>query len=123
MVSNVLDLDRLVVRDIMTPRPKIIWLSKDDTHESIWHKIVVSRHSQFPVYEGARDNVVGVVSVKAIYANLAAGVPGEAGRPDDPAADRAGNPAVPKLLETFRQTGTHVALASNEFGTIVGMVT
>lgn len=123
MVSNVLDLDRLVVRDIMTPRPKIIWLSKQDNHESIWHKIVVSRHSQFPVYEGSRDNVVGVVSVKAIYANLAAGAPIHLG-------DLMAQPLivpetqpVPKLLDTFRQSGMHVALASNEFGTIVGMVT
>ena len=123
MVSNVLDLDRLVVRDIMTPRPKIIWLSKDDTHENIWHKVVVSRHSQFPVYQGARDNVVGVVSVKAIYANLAAGVPVQLGDLMAPPLVVPEIMAVPKLLETFRQSGSHVALASNEFGTIVGIVT
>jgi|APTNR8051073442_1049403.scaffolds.fasta_scaffold00025_19 putative hemolysin len=123
MVSNVLDLDRLVVRDIMTPRPKIIWLSKDDTHESIWHKIVVSRHSQFPVYEGTRDNVVGVVSVKSIYANLAAGVPVKLGDLMRKPLIVPETQPVPKLLETFRQTGTHVALATNEFGTLVGMVT
>lgn len=123
MVSNVLDLDRLVVRDIMTPRPKIIWLSKDDTHENIWHKVVVSRHSQFPVYQGARDNVVGVVSVKAIYANLAAGVPVHLGDLMAPPLVVPEIMAVPKLLETFRQSGSHVALASNEFGTIVGIVT
>lgn len=123
MVSNVLDLDRLVVRDIMTPRPKIIWLSKQDTHESIWHKIVVSRHSQFPVYEGSRDHVVGVVSVKAIYANLAAGVPIHLGDLMTQPLIVPETQPVPKLLDSFRQTGTHVALASNEFGTIVGMVT
>jgi putative hemolysin len=123
MVSNVLELDQLVVRDIMTPRPKIISLNKDDSHEAIWHKIVVSRHSQFPVYEGSRDHVVGVVSVKAIYANLAAGVPVRL-------ADLATKPlmvpevqSVLKLLETFRQTGNHVALVSNEFGSITGIVT
>lgn len=123
MVSNILELDQLVVRDIMTPRPKIIWLNKNDSHESIWHKIVVSRHSQFPVYEGSRDHVVGVVSVKAIYANLAAGVPVRL-------ADLATKPLmVPevqsalKLLETFRQTGNHVALVADEFGSITGIVT
>lgn len=123
MVSNVLDLDRLVVRDIMTPRPKIIWLSKQDTHEGIWHKIVVSRHSQFPVYEGSRDNVVGVVSVKAIYANLAAGAPVQLGDLMTQPLIVPETQPVPKLLDAFRQTGTHVALANNEFGTIVGMVT
>lgn len=123
MVSNVLDLDRLVVRDIMTPRPKIIWLSKDDSHDSIWHKVVVSRHSQFPVYEGSRDNVVGVVSVKAIYANVAAGAPVRLGDLVTRPLIVPETQPVPKLLETFRQASTHVALVSNEFGTIVGMVT
>lgn len=123
MVSNVLDLDRLVVRDIMTPRPKIIWLSKDDSHEGLWHKIVVSRHSQFPVYEGSRDNVVGIVSVKAIYAHVAAGAPVHLGDLMTKPLIVPESQPVPKLLEAFRQFGTHVALASDEFGTIVGMVT
>ncbi|MRR32902.1 HlyC/CorC family transporter, partial [bacterium] len=38
MVENVLQLDQLPVRNIMTPRPKIIWLRKDDSHEEVWHK-------------------------------------------------------------------------------------
>jgi len=37
--------------------------------------MVVSGHSYYPVYEKSRDHVVGVVSLKAIYANLAAGIP------------------------------------------------
>lgn len=39
MVESVLELDRLPVRDIMTPRPKIIWLNRDDLHDTVWHKI------------------------------------------------------------------------------------
>lgn len=74
IVQSALDLDRLRVREIMTPRPKIIWLNEEDSHQQVWHKIVVSRHSHFPVYRGSRDRVVGTVSLKAIYANLAAGV-------------------------------------------------
>ena len=75
MVEGVLALDRLAVRDLMTPRAKIIWISVHEPHEAIWHKIVVSGHTTFPVYDGNRDHVVGVVTVKAIYANLAAGIP------------------------------------------------
>jgi putative hemolysin len=123
LVAGVLDLDQLQVRDIMTPRAKIMWLNVEDPHESVWHKIVVSSHSYFPVYEGNRDNVVGLVSVKAIYANLAAG----AGvhlrdlmtRPLIVPATQSGS----RLLETFKQQRHHVALAADEFGGIVGLVT
>lgn len=123
MVESVLALDRLQVREIMTPRPKIIWLNRDDPHETVWHKIVVSGHSFFPVYEGNRDHVVGVVSVKAIYANLAANVGVKL-------ADLMVGPLIVpatqmviQLLEAFKQAGKHMALVTDEFGSIVGLVT
>ena len=123
IVESVLDLDRLTARDIMTPRPKVIWLNRDDSHDQIWHKIVVSNHSFFPVYEETRDNVVGVVSVKAIYANLAAG----AGvRLKDLMVKPLIVPStqnVLQLVETFKKSGKHLALVADEFGSIVGLVT
>ena len=48
IVHSALELDQLPVREIMTPRPKVIWLNQDDPHDQIWHKIVVSNHSHFP---------------------------------------------------------------------------
>jgi CBS domain containing-hemolysin-like protein len=73
VVESVLAFDRRPVQDIMTPGEKLVFLNRDDSRETVWHKIVVSAHSHFPVYEGNRDRVVGVVSVKGIDANLAAG--------------------------------------------------
>jgi len=73
MVESVLAFDQRPVQDIMTPREKLVFLNQDEPHEAVWHKIVVSGHSNFPVYATSRDRVVGVVAVKSIYANLAAG--------------------------------------------------
>ena len=123
IVESVLGLDQLTARDILTPRPKVIWLNQADPHEQIWHKIVVSGHSFFPVYEGDRDHVVGVVSVKAIYANLAAGV---GVRLKDLMVPPLVVPATQNLLqlvETFKRSGKHLALVADEFGAIVGLVT
>lgn len=123
MVSNVLGLDVLPIREIMTPRPKIIWVNRDDPHQTVWHKIVVSGHSYYPVYEGNRDNVVGFVSVKSIYANLAAGVGVKiADLTVRPLAVPASQTVI-QLLETFRKSGKHMALVADEFGSIVGLVT
>ncbi|HOC56251.1 MAG TPA: hemolysin family protein [Verrucomicrobiota bacterium] len=123
IVASVLDLDRLMVRDIMTPRPKVIWLNRNDPHETVWHKIVVSGHSFFPVYEGNRDRVVGVVSVKAIYANLAAGVGVNLKDLMVPPLIVPATQDVLQLVETFKKSGKHLALAADEFGAIVGLVT
>lgn len=123
IVASVLDLDQLLVRDIMTPRPKVIWLNRDDPHDQIWHKIVVSNHSFFPVYEGNRDHVVGVVSVKAIYANLAAGVPVNLKDLILPPLLVPATQNVLQLVETFKKTAKHLALVADEFGGIAGLVT
>lgn len=123
IVDSALELDQLPVREIMTPRPKVIWLNQDDSHDQIWHKVVVSGHSHFPVFAGDRDHTVGVVSVKAIYANLAAGV-------DVRLKDLMTAPLVVpetqtvlQLVETFKKLGKHIALVSDEFGSLVGLVT
>jgi putative hemolysin len=123
IVHSALELDQLPVRDIMTPRPKVIWLNVEDPHEQIWHKIVVSDHSHFPVYEGNRDHTVGIVSVKAIYANLAAGAGVKL-------KDLMIRPlivpetqTVLQLVETFKQSGKHIALVTDEYGSMVGLVT
>jgi putative hemolysin len=123
MIESVMALDRLPVREVMTPRPKIIFLSRDDTHEAVWHKIVVSGHSSFPVYDGNRDNVVGMVSVKSVYANLAAGLGVKLADLMTPPEVVPATQTVAQLLEVFRRTGRHVAMVADEFGGMVGMVT
>jgi putative hemolysin len=123
MVESVLSLDSLMVREIMTPRPKIVFLGRDEPSEQVWHKIVVSGHAIFPVYEGNRDNVVGIVSIKSLYANLAAGT---AARVRDLMIRPLVVPetqTVRQLLEALRRTRFHVALVADEFGGITGLVT
>lgn len=123
IVHSALQLDQLPVREIMTPRPKVIWLNQDDAHAQVWHKIVVSGHSHFPVYRGNRDNAVGVVSVKAIYANLAAGVGVNLRDLMITPLVVPESQTVLQLVETFKQSGKHIALVTDEFGSIVGLVT
>jgi putative hemolysin len=123
MMHSVLALDRLNVRQIMTQRPRIVWLSADDTHEEIWHKIVVSHHSHFPVYEGRRDQVLGVVSVKSIYANLAAGISVNLRDLLVPALVIPQMQSAIALLETLKRESRHIALATDEYGGISGLVT
>jgi putative hemolysin len=122
MVEGVLRLDELPVTEIMTRRTKIVWLNVSDTDEVNWRKIVASGHSHFPVYEGTRDNVIGMVSVKSLWANAAAGVANDLrNHLVKPLFVPTSITAV-QLLETFKQSGKHLALATDEFGSIQGLV-
>lgn len=123
MVESVLSLDSLTVREIMTPRPKIVFIGRDEPPEQVWHKIVVSGHSIFPVYEGSRDHIVGIVSIKSLYANMAAGASALV-------RDLMVKPfvvpetqTVRQLLEALRHQRFPIALVADEFGGIAGLVT
>ncbi len=122
MIDRVMALDRVPLRDLMTPRAKIIWINASDAHETIWHKIVVSGHTSFPVCEQNRDHAVGMITVKAIYANLAAGTTAKVADLMTPPLVVPASQSASALLEKFKQTGKHVALVADEFGGITGLV-
>jgi putative hemolysin len=123
MMEGVIGFEKLVAYDIMIPRPKIIWIEKDAKHEEVWPAIMRSTQGVFPVYQGRRENLVGVVSIKDIYGQLAT----------QKTVDFASIMKVPLLvpetqkasvlLETFRKTGQRAALVLDEFGSVMGMVT
>jgi putative hemolysin len=123
LVERAFELDQLTVHDLRTPRSRIIWLKVDDSSEANWRKVVVSGHTHFPVYQGTRDNVLGIVSVKALFANLALTGSAEVKNLLTDPVVVPFSMSVTKLLEAFKQTGKHVALVTDEFGGIDGLVT
>ncbi len=123
MVEGVLSLDKLLVTAIMTPRAKIVFLNIDDNEETNWRKIVTGGHSYFPVYQKNRDQVVGMVSVKALWANSAIGLPTALKNLLVPPLIAPESMTVLQLLEQFKKTGRHTAVVSDEFGAVQGLVT
>lgn len=123
MVEGVLALDQLAVTAIMTPRPKIVYLNVDDPEEVNWRKIVTSGHSYFPVYQANRDQVIGMVAVKALWAHSAIGLPTTLKNLLIPPLFVPDTHKVLQLLEQFRQTGRHIAVVTDEFGAVQGVVT
>jgi putative hemolysin len=123
MVEGVLGLDHLPVTALMTPRPKIVWLNIDDSDEVNWRKIVASGHSHFPVYHETRDQVLGMVAVKALWAHSAIGLPTHLKNLLTPPLIVPETMMAMQLLESFKKTGKHTALVADEFGSFQGMVT
>jgi putative hemolysin len=122
MVHGALSLDLITADRLMTPSNRVVWLSLDDSDEVNWRKVVASGHTWFPVFRGSPDRPLGVVSVKRLWANLS--LAGSASIKDlltEP-------PTVPPqctgthLLEKFRKDKIHIALVTDEFGRVRGVV-
>lgn len=123
MVEGVLRLDERPVTEIMTRRSSIVWLNIHDSDEVNWRKIVASGHSHFPVFEGTRDQIIGMVSVKALWANVAIGLPNNLRSHLEKPLFVPETITAVQILETFKKRGKHLALVTDEFGGIQGLVT
>ncbi|MBQ3599779.1 MAG: DUF21 domain-containing protein [Lachnospiraceae bacterium] len=66
MISNIIEMDEKVVRDIMTRRQKIVALDGNLTVEEAIKVMMEKSYSRFPVYIGDIDNIVGIVFWKDI---------------------------------------------------------
>jgi len=122
MVEGVLRLDDRPVTGIMTRRTRIVWLNIGDSDEANWGKIATSGHSHFPVYEGTRDNVIGMVSVKALWATVAAGLSSSLRAQLAPPLFVPSTINAAQLLESFKKSGIHIALVTDEYGSVQGLV-
>ena len=122
MVEGVFDLGDRRVESLMTHRSDVIALDLNDPVSDNLQKMIRSGRSNFPVYEGDLDHIVGMVSVKDVLARMV-----EGGSPDIRAA--VTKPlfapeaiSVLKLLELFKGTGLHIALVTDEYGGIQGVI-
>ncbi len=123
MVERVFRLADRRVSALITPRPEVVALDIDDAQEENWRIMIESGHSHFPVYREDLDNILGTVSVQGVWARMATGVkPDLAQMLEQPLFVPESVPAL-KVLEQFKQSGTQFALATDEYGSIQGVIT
>ena len=119
MLSGVIQLNELKVRDVMVPRVDIVAFEVHDNPEVLRDLMRAKRLSKIPVYDEDIDHAMGLVYAKDLFL-----------RPDELLEDLV-RPVefVPELitltqlLRHFRETGTALALAVDEYGGVVGLVT
>ena len=123
MLYGVLTLGERHIRSIMTPRPEITWVDMEDTPAEIRDTVRQSPHSVYPVRRSSTDEVLGVVYGKDIMAVLP-----EAGDFDlngilQPPVFVQDSVGILRLMEVLRATRAKIALITEEYGSVVGLVT
>src|SRR5260370_3270478 len=122
LVFNVLDLRDRVVRDIMTPRGEIVYLSVEDDFDTNVKKAIESRHTRFPLCRDNLDNTIGLIHIKELLPMMRDPHPDLLKIKRDLIALPHMIPLV-KLLKLFLGKHAHLQLVVDEFGGTVGMVT
>ena len=123
MIEGVLRLDERRVDGLMTPRTQIVWLDVDDPPETLRQKIETSGFSRFPVCQGNLENVQGTVRAKELLVQSLACQPLDLRAIVQPALFVHETTTALRLLELFREHKRHIALVTDEFGSIQGLIT
>jgi putative hemolysin len=123
MVEAVLGLDRLRVRELMTPRNEIVWLDADTPPDQLTGTILASGHSHFPLFRSRRDNLLGVIDLRDVMRAIHAGESPDLVALAKPPVLVPPTQPVLLLLDTFRKATSTFAVVADEFGGITGVVT
>ena len=127
MIRGVIALDAVRVAAIMTPRTKMVAIAVATPWEEAIRIAAESGHTRLPVWDRSPDDVVGVLHIRDVLSRLTAG---------DTAAAAPGirpllrppwfvpeSMSVQKLLREFQRGKTHLAVVTDEFGGVSGLVT
>lgn len=123
MVESVFRLGDRRVSVLMTPRPDVVAIDLENPPEENWRRMVESGHVYFPVYREHLDNLLGIVSVRNLWARMIAGEPPDLSKAIEPALFVPESVLALTVLEEFKTSGARIALITDEYGSIQGLVT
>jgi len=123
MLEGVFQLGDLPVRAIMTPRPDVEWLSKHDTREDVLQNLATVRHSRLLLCGEELDDIVGMVRMRDLMNQLAAGRPIDLEAACSQVLTIHESTTALRLLELFRNAPSHLAVVLDEYGSLEGVVT
>nr|WP_321356111.1 CNNM domain-containing protein [uncultured Draconibacterium sp.] len=124
IIQNLLRLENMQVKNIMTPRSVVFKLDENQTLGEIFTAYNPFQFSRIPVYNENTDNITGFILKDAILENIAADKHGrqavEIRRKIFFVEDSL---SVAGLLDKLILEKQHMTMVADEFGTVVGLVT
>lgn len=125
MITKVLKLYDLRAKDIMTPRTSVFAVDINDEITDILDEIIEERYSRVPVYDKDIDNIIGVLHVKDIFAQVRKGnleLVNLRGLIKEPYFIHEYKP-IDKLLIEMQKDRNHMGLIIDEYGGFAGILT
>lgn len=122
MIEGVFQVGELSARDILLPRAQIDWIDINAPLSQIIADVVKTGHSRFPVFEGNRDQVIGILLAKDLLRHFT--------EKDfqirdwlRPAVFIPESKRLSVLLKDFRNNRNHLAIVVDEYSGVAGMIT
>ncbi|MDW8336840.1 MAG: transporter associated domain-containing protein [Tepidimonas sp.] len=122
MLEGVIRIADMTARDVMVAAARMDALDIQAPYPELLNTVIDTGHSRFPVYDGERDNIIGILLAKDLLKlqrapelNLRALL--------RPAVFVPESKPLNDLLREFRANRNHLAIVIDEFGRVAGLVT
>lgn len=128
MIEGVFQVAEMSARDVMVPRAQMDAINIDESPDTFLPFMLDKAHSRYPVYEGSRDNVIGVLLAKDLLQFYKEEAPEhrEAFNVRSvlrPAVFIPESKRLNVLLHDFRVNRNHLAIVVDEYGGVAGLIT
>jgi CBS domain containing-hemolysin-like protein len=124
LIQSVVAFGDKTVREVMTPRPRIVAISQDASLEELRQLVISEQYSRIPAYEHDIDSIIGFVHVRDMFEvdedRRAVRKVREIMRPIRAVPE---SKAVNDLLREMQEEGAHMAVVVDEYGSTAGIVT
>ena len=123
LVDNIFDFAERNAREVMIPRTDMVCLYTEDSFEKNLEVALTEQLTRFPICAPDKDNIIGFVHIKDLFAAVASGE-----KPEVQSIARK-IIAVPEsmplsnLLKLLQKHRSQIALVVDEYGGTSGMVT
>ena len=122
MLEGVIRMADMTAGDVMVPAGRMDQLDIASDYDELLHVVIDTGHSRFPMYEGQRENVIGILMAKDLL---------KLQRSPDlnlrtllrPAVFVPESKGLNELLRDFRSNRNHLAIVIDEFGSTAGLIT
>ena len=122
MLEGVIRMADMTAGDVMVATPRMDVLNIEAPFDDLLHLVIDTAHSRFPVYEGERENIIGILLAKDLLKlqrapelNIRALL--------RPATFVPESKGLNDLLREFRGNRNHLAIVIDEFGRVAGLIT
>jgi CBS domain containing-hemolysin-like protein len=124
-VNKIFDFDERIAKEIMVPRTNIVTLSANSDIDEVVSIINSERYTRYPVVDGDKDNILGVVNIKELLTTLVDKETEEANLQSftKPVIRVIETIPIQSLLVKLQKERSPMAILLDEYGGTAGLVT
>lgn len=123
-IHNLLKLDQIKVKSIMTPRSVMVSTDKGQTLREFYNQEMPLKYSRIPVFDEDKESILGILLKDDLFQALIEK------RGEEPISNLmrsveyiSDQASLSQLQSTFMADGSHIAVVTDEFGVVLGIVT